>query len=343
MTRIRSAALTALVVLTALVGLVVPATSASAVPTTGGTVSRILVWGDSMTLVWPGYLAEMVDVPVVNMGVGGETVQETKVRFDAWVAANPTLLASTGHLCWCGHVNGNRKNNNLNTVASTTAAMAGEVPADRFMPIGLTNGPDSPAGSAAYRSIVEGVNVDLATEFGGYYAEVRHYLVTDGLRVAGLTPTPTDEANIAVDVPPASLRTSGTGNPAHLNDTGRRVTATRMNDLVRGVGWVYTNPDLLATGTTVTSTSNPATSGTPIRLQATVANVSAAPGVPTGTVTFQRGRKVLGTFALRNGVATSSAGGTLPLGDNVITAVYNGDADFATSSGSFTQVINPRP
>ncbi|MBA3524118.1 MAG: Ig-like domain repeat protein [Geodermatophilaceae bacterium] len=340
MNRLRSAVLAGLVVLAALVGLVVPATSASAAAPATSPVSRVYVWGDSMTLVWPSYLGQLLGIPVVNAGVGGENVQQTKARFDTWVTENPSLLATTGHLCWCGHTNANLQNDNPETILPVVQSMAAQVPSNRFMPIGLTNGPDAPSGSPGYQAIVKGVNVDLQNAFKALYAEVRRYLVTDGLRVAGITATAEDNRNIAADVPPASLRTIEPGNPAHLNDAGRHVTASRLNDLIRGASWLVVDASLLATSTTAQSTLNPSPQGYGIRIQTEVTNVSGRPGVPTGTVRFQVDRRVVGTpVVLKNGQASSALVKTLSVGSHTITVYYDGDAQFAKSTATFTQVV----
>lgn len=213
-----------------------------------GPVTQVIVWGDSMTQVWPRYLQELLGIPVDPRGVGGHKIQDTQVLFNEWVRTHPAEVATTGHLCWCGHVNTNRQNNNPQIVVPTLQAMAAQVPAEQFMPIGLTNGPDQPEGSPGHNLIVnlanpDAVNVEMAREFGAAYAEVRRFLVTDGLRVAGISATTTDQANMDDDIPPASLRVApGGGNPAHLNDSGRQVTASRLDDLVRATGWVGPPP-----------------------------------------------------------------------------------------------------
>lgn len=335
MIRSRRFFLATLTLLVSSLGLVVPASS-SAAPR---PVTQIAVWGDSMTQVWPDYLQDLVGVPVLKLGAGGETVQETKARFDAWVQANPSQLATTGHLCWCGHPNTNRQNNDPESVVPTLRAMANQVPRGLFMPIGLTNGPTEGAGTEAYRVIVEGVNVDMASAFRSAYAEVRRFLVTDGLDVAGIEPTPEDRANIAIDVPPASLRTDGPGNPAHLNDAGRRVTAIRLNDLVRAVGWVRADTRT-PTEVDVAASANPVTSGTLVRFTATVS--AGASGVPTGTVQFQvYGRKIGGPVPLVNGVATSVPAKATLTGDHPIEADYFGDATFAPSTGLIVLHVDP--
>lgn len=232
------------------IGLAAPSSGATAA--TDGTITKIIVWGDSMTQIWPGYLQDLIGIPVIPSGVGGSTVQQTQQSFTAWAEQHRTDadFETTGHLCWCGHTNVNYKNSqspatDWRTIVPAQQAMAALVPVGLFRPIGLTNGPDSALGSPGYRQSVDdgdpetftAVNELMAQAFPGSYAEVRKYLVTNGLQVAGITATPEDEANIAVDVPPRSLRTD-VGNPAHLNDAGRHVTAARLADLLREGGWV---------------------------------------------------------------------------------------------------------
>ena len=72
---------------------------------------------------------------------------------------------------------------------------------------------------------------------------------------------------------------------------------------------------------------------------ATVTPDARSTGTPTGTVTFEEGTTVLGTVPLDNGVATFSIA-TLAVGSHTITAVYSGDADFATASGVTTETVN---
>lgn len=319
-------------------GITVPAQAAPAAPP---KITQIAVWGDSMTHGWPAYLQELLGIRVLNLGAGGETVQETKARFDAWVLANPTQLATTGHLCWCGHPNTNRQNHDQESVVPTLQTMAASVPSGLFMPIGLTNGPEQAMGTTGYTIVVQGVNVDMAAAFGSRYAEVRRFLVTDGLGRAGLPATEVDQANIAADVPPASLRTAGPGNPAHLNDAGRHVTAIRLNDLVRTVGWVATDTRLPAV-VTVASSTNPVPTGLLVRMTATVAPAAGSGTVmPTGTVQFSAyGRLLGGPVTLVNGVALSVPIKALIVGSHPVEAAYSGDVRYAEQTGLVVQVIN---
>ena len=100
------------------------------------------------------------------------------------------------------------------------------------------------------------------------------------------------------------------------------------------------NPGPTATG--IAGVPNPSTFGQTVTFTATVTDTS-APFTPTGTVTFKDGLTVLGTTALNvSAVATFTTTATaLTGGSHSITAVYNGDANFATSTSTIlTQTVN---
>lgn len=97
-----------------------------------------------------------------------------------------------------------------------------------------------------------------------------------------------------------------------------------------------------STITTVTSSSNPASVGQSVTFTATVAAMPPGAGTPTGTVTFEDGLTILGTGTLdSNGQATFTTS-SLALGTHAITAVYNGDNNFTTSTSQpFSQNVLP--
>jgi hypothetical protein len=108
----------------------------------------------------------------------------------------------------------------------------------------------------------------------------------------------------------------------------------------------YTDGTLTVTkaSTTVvlTSSNNPSIHLLPVTFTATVAVVAPGVGTPTGTVTFRDGTTTLGTATLSSGKATYRTPCIRPLrlGDHSITAVYNGDANFTTStSPAMTQTV----
>jgi len=93
-----------------------------------------------------------------------------------------------------------------------------------------------------------------------------------------------------------------------------------------------------ASSASVASLNNPSTFGTAVTFTASV--TSSAMGTLTGTVTFQDGAATLGTGTLSGGTATVMTSG-LGAGVHSITAVYGGDATFASStSPTLTQTVN---
>ena len=89
-----------------------------------------------------------------------------------------------------------------------------------------------------------------------------------------------------------------------------------------------------STTATVASSANPSVYGQSVTFTATVSGAGA-----TGTVIFQEGSTTLGSSTLVNGTATYSIS-TLSAGSHTITAVYNGDANFAGSTSSaFTETV----
>src|SRR2546427_9403925 len=93
-----------------------------------------------------------------------------------------------------------------------------------------------------------------------------------------------------------------------------------------------------ASSTSVPSSNNPSIFGTAVTFAATV--TSSATGIPTGTVTFQDGAATLGTGMLSGGNATLATS-ALVGGVHSITAVYGGDANFASSTSPvLMQTVN---
>jgi hypothetical protein len=92
-----------------------------------------------------------------------------------------------------------------------------------------------------------------------------------------------------------------------------------------------------STSTTVTSNAEPSTYGQTVTFTAVV---NSTIGTPDGTVTFKNGSSVLGTVALSGGQA-AYATSTLNGGTFTINAVYSGSTEYAASSGSVAQIVEP--
>ena len=92
------------------------------------------------------------------------------------------------------------------------------------------------------------------------------------------------------------------------------------------------------TSTSVFSSSNPSTYGTPVTLTATV--IQSFGSTATGTVTFKNGGSTLGAVALVGGTASISTS-TLAAGAHSITAVYGGSAtDLGSTSAALAHTVN---
>lgn len=88
---------------------------------------------------------------------------------------------------------------------------------------------------------------------------------------------------------------------------------------------------LTATTTTLASSNNPSSAGQSVTFTATVSGTG---GTPTGTVSFFDGVALLGSGTLNgSGMATFSTS-NLTAGPHTITAMYNGDVTFASSTSA---------
>src|SRR6185369_8936805 len=87
------------------------------------------------------------------------------------------------------------------------------------------------------------------------------------------------------------------------------------------------------TETALDSSDNQSAFGQSVTFTATVTATEPGDGTPTGTLTFKEGGAALGTGTLSSGSATFSTS-TLSIGDHTVTAVYEGDDSFTTSTSS---------
>jgi YVTN family beta-propeller protein len=87
---------------------------------------------------------------------------------------------------------------------------------------------------------------------------------------------------------------------------------------------------------TLISSPNPSTQGQAVIFTATITSPTV---IPTGPVTFIRGKTLLGTAQLSGGKAKFTTS-TLPVGSAPITVTYQGDSNIAKSSTSVTQTVH---
>ncbi len=137
----------------------------------------------------------------------------------------------------------------------------------------------------------------------------------------------------------AELTTSTLARGAHvikaryLSGTANFVTSTSPE--------VNHQVNKAVTSTAVESTSQVSVFGQAVTISATVSVTAPGAGAPTGTLTFKDGGTVLGTAQVNS--ASNFRGSVtvddLTVGQHVITVEYDGDDDFAGSSGTLVQKV----
>ena len=171
--------------------------------------------------------------------------------------------------------------------------------------------------------------------------------VTFTATVTAASGTPTGTVTFSID--------SSVSMPVTLDGNGQATFTTSLPVGTYTIGASYT-PDsstyLASTATTLTqvvqkhptstvlvSSQNPSVVGEDVQFTATV---TTGTGTPTGTVTFSDDGTVLGTVALNAGSASLTTN-QLAIGTHPMTATYNGDANYATSTDAVDQVVDPPP
>jgi hypothetical protein len=97
-----------------------------------------------------------------------------------------------------------------------------------------------------------------------------------------------------------------------------------------------------ATGTGLSTDGTPTVFGQKVTFTATITPAAPGVGTPTGTVTFKDGATDLCTNKAMSGTSATCATTALGAATHSITAVYNGDTNFAGSTSSaLSQVVNP--
>lgn len=152
-----------------------------------------------------------------------------------------------------------------------------------------------------------------------------------------------DGATVIGQVP---LNSSGVGSitKSDLTPGSHSIVATYASDTQfaassGSVAHVVQN----GTSTTANSSLNPSTAGQSVMFTATVAPTNAAPGTPTGSVTFKDGPTVLTTVPLDAAGHASFSTSALSVGSHAITADFIGTNGWLNSGGTVTQVVNDAP
>ena len=140
----------------------------------------------------------------------------------------------------------------------------------------------------------------------------------------------------------ATLTTSNLSLGAHVisatysgNTSFAASTSSPLTETIAGTG-------LTPTTTQLAASSNPAVVGQSVTFTATVSPTPT--GTPTGTGSFYSGTILLGTGTVNSSGVTTLTTNALTVGANLISVVYSGNANFATSTSStLTETISKSP
>jgi hypothetical protein len=97
-----------------------------------------------------------------------------------------------------------------------------------------------------------------------------------------------------------------------------------------------------ATTTAITGSPNPIATGQSVTFTIAVSANAPGSGSATGTVTLRLPKATLGTISLDSTGRAAFTISNLPTGADTITAVYNGDSNFTTSSGIVVQTVGAK-
>jgi hypothetical protein len=138
--------------------------------------------------------------------------------------------------------------------------------------------------------------------------------------------------NVIVTFTTAATQTSPAGRYA----IGANVSGTSAGNYIATIhpGTLDVSP--VATVTTITTSSSPATVGTNVTFTATVVTTT---GVVSGAVNFSDGSTLLGTGTLNSGGIATFSTTALALGTHSITAAFQANTNFTASSATLTQVM----
>ncbi len=177
--------------------------------------------------------------------------------------------------------------------------------------------------------VIDGVDVmDGTTNIGGVGGRGTAYRLTQ-----------TEKGGWALSVLHSFSGLDGDGPGAGLIvDSAGNLYGTASTGGAHNQGVVYEVTPSAATTTTLTSSPNPSTHDQAVIFTAVVASKIGAP--PDGeTVSFMKGKTVLGTGSLSGGSASFTTA-KLPVGTDSITAIYGGDSNFdASTSNVVAQVV----
>jgi hypothetical protein len=245
-------------------------------------------------------------------------------------ANNATRVYDTGNPVFTGTIAGLLKGDSIATTYSSSAVLSSPVGTYPIIPavsgtalsnysVNLVNG----SLSITQNQTALVINVNSASRLYGAANPAFSGTVT------GIAP--------GDDVVVSYTTTATPASPAGQYSIGASVAGTSAGNYIATIHAGTLDVSPINTVTTLASSGSPAAAGTNITFTATVASTTSA---STGTVNFSDGATLLGTGTINSsGVATFSTS-ALTAGSHTITATFQANSNFVTSSATLTQVIN---
>jgi Bacterial Ig-like domain (group 3) len=156
-------------------------------------------------------------------------------------------------------------------------------------------------------------------------------------------PTPTGRvifmsSGQSIGAAPLNARGGATLSRSNLNASTYSITATYLGDAnnIRSQSTILNEVINPTTSTaTLTSSPNPSSSGQAVTFTAKITSPTI---IPTGSVSLQVGKTVLGTAQLSAGKAVFTTS-SLPLGTSVVTVIYERNPNIKGSWASVRQTV----
>jgi autotransporter-associated beta strand protein len=283
------------------------------------------------------------DKSTVTVSSSGASVFGQKVTFTATIAAAaPGAGTPTGTVTF-----------NIDGANEPGAALSGGIAtfADSALSVGThrinaSYGGDtdflSASTTSSFSQVVskDGSNTTVTTSGATVYGQPLTFTATVQAAVPGAG-TPTGLVTFAVDGANQTPTATLSGGIATYVDTALTAGPHNISATYAGDGNFTTSTSLpigqtvgQASSATSVSTSSPTFFGQPVTFTATVVAHAPGAGTPTGSVTFVvDGGNLAPTSNLSGGIATY-VDSSLSVGSHSLSAVYNGDTNFLTSTAT---------
>jgi hypothetical protein len=259
-----------------------------------------------------------------GIAIGTGTLSNTATDIATFTTS---LLTTGGHTITAAYTSGD---GNFNASPASTSITQTVTPANTTTSVESSGSPTVSGQSVTFTASVT-VNSPGSQAVANPTGTVTFYDGGVAIGTGTLSGTPTDTAAFVTSTLSAGNHTI---TAAYTSGDGNFNTSPASASITQVV-----NKDATTVG--LTSSPNPSAPRQAVTFTATVTANAPGGGIPTGTVTFKTTKTILGTVALDSTGHAQLTTSTLSV-TTTVTAVYNGDANFLTNSGSVVQTVTPK-